>query len=162
MKVTKKQFNTRKCFICGMENERGVKAPFYEMEDKSVVRYVTFDELHQSYPGRVHGGIISAMLDEVAGRALWTLEPEAWAVTGSLNVRFFKPTPYGKQLKAVGRVTKNTSRGYVGVAELFDGKTLLARSEGTYFKLPAKTIADVDVEKETDVYIEDGVEEIDV
>lgn len=158
----KKQFNTRKCFICGMENERGVKAPFYEMEDKSVVSYVTFDELHQSYPGRVHGGIISAMLDEVAGRALWTLEPEAWAVTGSLNVRFFKPTPYGKQLKAVGRVTKNTSRGYVGVAELFDGKTLLARSEGTYFKLPAKTIADVDVEKETDVYIEDGVEEIDV
>lgn len=96
MKVTKKQFNTRKCFICGMENERGVKAPFYEMEDKSVVSYVTFDELHQSYPGRVHGGIISAMLDEVAGRALWTLEPEAWAVTGSLNVRFFKPTPYGK------------------------------------------------------------------
>lgn len=70
MKVTKKQFNTRKCFICGMENERGVKAPFYEMEDKSVVSYVTFDELHQSYPGRVHGGIISAMLDEVAGRAL--------------------------------------------------------------------------------------------
>lgn len=67
MKVTKKQFNTRKCFICGMENERGVKAPFYEMEDKSVVSYVTFDELHQSYPGRVHGGIISAMLDEVAG-----------------------------------------------------------------------------------------------
>ena len=59
-------------------------------------------------------------------------------------------------------MTKNTSRGYVGVAELFDGKTLLARSEGTYFKLPAKTIADVDVEKETDVYIEDGVEEIDV
>ena len=42
MKVTKKQFNTRKCFICGMENERGVKAPFYEMEDKSVVSYVTF------------------------------------------------------------------------------------------------------------------------
>ena len=102
------------------------------------------------------------MLDEVAGRALWTLEPEAWAVTGSLNVRYFKPTPYGRKLKAVGRVTKNTSRAYVGVAELFDGDTLLARSEGTYFKLPAKVIADVDVEKETDVYIDDGVTEIDL
>lgn len=162
MKVTKKQFNTRKCFICGMDNDKGVKAPFYEMEDKSVVSFVTFDELHQSYLGRVHGGIISAMLDEVAGRALWTLEPEAWAVTGSLNVRYFKPTPYGRKLKAVGRVTKNTSRAYVGVAELFDGDTLLARSEGTYIKLPAKTIADVDVEKETDVYIDDGVTEIDL
>lgn len=102
MKVTKKQFNTRKCFICGMENERGVKAPFYEMEDKSVVSYVTFDELHQSYPGRVHGGIISAMLDEVAGRALWTLEPEAWAVTGSLNVRISSPRPTESSSKRLG------------------------------------------------------------
>lgn len=162
MKVTKKQFNTRKCFICGMENNFGVKAPFYEMEDKSVVSFVTFDELHQSYPGRVHGGVVTAMLDELAGRAIWPLEPEAWAVTGTLNMRFFKPTPYGKKLKAVGRVTKNTTRAYVAVAEIFDGDVLLARSEGTYIKLSAKTIADVDVEKETDIFINDGVEEIDV
>lgn len=161
MKVKRKQFNTRKCFVCGMENEWGVKAPFYEMEDNSVISFVVFDELHQSYPGRVHGGVVSAVLDEVGGRALWALEPEAWAVTGSLNVRYFKPTPYLKKLKVVGRITKNTSRAYVGVAELFDGDTLLARSEGTYFKLKAEAIAEgVDVNKETDVFVDDGVGEI--
>lgn len=162
MKVKRKQSNSRKCIICGMENNWGVKASFYEMEDDSVVGLVQFGELHQSYPGRVHGGMVTAMLDEVAGRALWSVEPTGWAVTGELKIRFFKPTPYGKPLKAVGRIVRNSPRAYVAVAEIFDGELLLARSEGTYIKLSATAIAQgVDAADEMIYQIEDGVAEID-
>ena len=32
MKVIKKQTNSKMCIICGMENELGLKAPFYEID----------------------------------------------------------------------------------------------------------------------------------
>ena len=59
MKVIKKQPNTLDCVICGINNEFGLKAPFYETETNEVVTLFEFKEHHQSYPGRTHGGIIS-------------------------------------------------------------------------------------------------------
>ena len=67
MKVIKKQVNSKMCIICGINNEAGLKAPFYEMEDKSVVSIFKYSQIHQSYPERTHGGLISTMLDEIIG-----------------------------------------------------------------------------------------------
>ena len=38
-------------------------------------------EEHQSYPGRLHGGISSTILDETIGRAILLLQPDVWGVT---------------------------------------------------------------------------------
>ena len=43
MKILSKQKNSRMCMICGLDNEYGVNAPFYNMEDGSVMtvfRYI--------------------------------------------------------------------------------------------------------------------------
>lgn len=71
MKILSKQKNSRMCMICGLDNEYGVNAPFYNMEDGSVMTVFRYKEQHQSYPGRVHGGMITAMLDEMGLRSLW-------------------------------------------------------------------------------------------
>ena len=76
MKVVGKQRNSRMCFICGMDNPIGLHAQFYNMEDGSVISPVTFREEHQSFPGRVHGGLIATMLDELGLRALWSVKGE--------------------------------------------------------------------------------------
>lgn len=34
MKVVSKQGNSKMCIICGLDNEYGLKAPFYNMEDR--------------------------------------------------------------------------------------------------------------------------------
>ena len=60
MKVICKQRNSRMCVICGLDNPFGVRAPFYTMDDGSVMSCFQFAAHHQSYPGRVHGGIITA------------------------------------------------------------------------------------------------------
>ena len=62
-------------------------APFYEMEDNSVVTIFKYKEIHQSYPERVHGGLITAMLDELGLRALWPIEPNCWGVTFDLQTK---------------------------------------------------------------------------
>ena len=81
MKVMKKQTNSKMCLICGIENEAGLKASFYEMEDKTVVSIFDYKEHHQSYPGRAHGGMITCMLDELIGRAIWIDEPQTWGTS---------------------------------------------------------------------------------
>ena len=161
MKVLKKQTNSKMCIICGIENKLGLQASFYEMEDKTVVSIFEYKEIHQSYPGRAHGGMITCMLDEIIGRAIWIDEPDIWGVTISLNIKFRKPTPLNQKLKAVGKIIKSNSRIFVGIGELYDMEgNLLASAEATYMKLPASNITDEQYHEDINIYIPDDVNEI--
>ena len=160
MKVINKQTNSKMCIICGIENPCGVKASFYEMEDNSVIALFSFKEIHQSYPERTHGGMISAMLDETIGRAIWAIEPNTWGVTANLQVKFRKPVPYEIPLKAVGSITENKSRLFKGVGriETMEGE-VLAEAEATYVKLPLSKISTSNHE-DVNIYIPDDIKEI--
>jgi acyl-coenzyme A thioesterase PaaI-like protein len=71
----KKQSNSKNCFVCGVENIQGLQIDFYEVEAGKVTAAITVPQHFQGYPGIVHGGIIAAMLDEVAGRTVIQSEP---------------------------------------------------------------------------------------
>lgn len=146
----KKQPTSRMCFVCGESNPAGVHVRFYEQEDGSVLSRFTPQEQHQGYPGRMHGGVITAVLDETIGRAIMIRHGEAiWGVTGELNVRFRRPAPLGVELTAVGRITRENSRLFEGTGELYlpDG-TVAAEASGKYIKLDISQIADFDAERE--------------
>lgn len=161
MKVLKKQTNSKMCLICGLENEAGLKAPFYEMEDNSVVTIFEYKEIHQSYPGRTHGGMISCLLDELVGRAIWITEPNTWGVTMTLNVKFRKPVPYNTKLKGVGRIINDKPMHFEGTGEIYDmDGNLLASAEASYMKLPLSKIANSNHE-DVNIYVPDDVKEID-
>ena len=163
MKVLRKQTNSRNCIICGMENQFGVKAQFYVLDDDSVATLFTFNSLHQSYPERTHGGMVSALLDEIMGRALWIKKPTEYAVTTTLSVTYRKPTPYDVPLKARGYITFSSQRGYSAKGELYDlNDNLLAESSARYLILPVdKTFSSSFNEKQEMCYhIEDDIKEI--
>lgn len=163
MKVIKKQNNSKMCMICGMDNSFGVQAQFYELEDKSVCGLFTFKEEHQSYPGRVHGGMISAMLDELACRAFWVLEPKKLAVTLDLTTKYRKPVPYGVELKGIGRITKQTSRYFIAECKILNAENeVLASGEIKYLIMPNEAITDASYEEEMCYEILDDVKEINV
>lgn len=161
MKVIKKQTNSKMCVVCGIDNKFGINAPFYEMEDKTVVSIFKYNENQQSYPGRVHGGLISSMIDEIIGRAIWIYEPLTWGVTIELNIRYRKPVPYDKELKAVGMITKNTKRTFEGNGYIYDlDGNLLAEGTAIYFKSPLNVIANDGNEDDVNILVEDDVKEI--
>ena len=62
--VTKKQQNSKMCLVCGLKNPYGLKAAFYEMDNQELVALIRPRDEHQSYPGRLHGGLTTALLDE--------------------------------------------------------------------------------------------------
>ena len=163
MKVLKKQYNSKMCIICGMNNEAGLKAPFYEMENNTVVTIVTFRQIHQSYPERTHGGMISTLLDEIIGRAIWIEEPTSWGVTMDIHVKFRKPVPLDTQVMAYGKITRNTSKFFTGVGAIMtlDGE-ILAEGTANYIKLKTNQIATTDIHDDVNVYVEDNVTEINI
>ena len=68
--VKRKQPNSKMCFVCGMKNSFGLQTFFYELENNELLAIFKPGEEHQSYPGRLHGGIAAAILYETIGRAI--------------------------------------------------------------------------------------------
>jgi acyl-coenzyme A thioesterase PaaI-like protein len=62
--IVEKQPNSRMCFLCGIENPISLHLHFYtDGEGRCIARFRPKPE-HQGYPGHLHGGIVSALLDE--------------------------------------------------------------------------------------------------
>jgi acyl-coenzyme A thioesterase PaaI-like protein len=145
-RVTGKQQNSKMCLVCGLKNTYGLKASFFELENKELVCIVKPTEVHQSYPGRLHGGMTTALLDETIGRAvMMRYEEMMWGVTVEFTTKFKKPIPLDQELRVVGRITNDTSRFFEGTGEILlpDGE-VAATGYGKYIKLPLEKIADFD------------------
>lgn len=142
-KIIKKQPNAQECFVCGLKNDKGLKASFYETEDKEVVAVFTPHELHQSYPGRLHGGIAACILDETMGRAVQIGNPDIWGVTVELTLTYKKPLPYSTELKAVGRITKENRLLFEGEGEIYtpDGEAAVT-AKAKYVKMSINSISE--------------------
>jgi acyl-coenzyme A thioesterase PaaI-like protein len=145
-RVTRKQPNSKMCLVCGLKNEGGLHASFYEVDSRELVGLFTPRDQHQSYPGRLHGGLVTAMLDETIGRAVMvSFEEDFWAVTVEFTTRFKKPVPLGGELRVVGRVVKQDGRLFEGSGEiLLPGGEVAATGSGKYLRLPIDRIADFD------------------
>ena len=148
--IKNKQPNSKMCLVCGLKNRSGLFASFYELANGELLTLFTPRTEHQSYPGRLHGGIISAILDESIGRAIMISHAENfWGVTAEITVRFKKPVPLHAKLRVISRVTKDTNRFFEGTGELLlpDG-SIAAEGQGKYLKLPLEKIADFDREEQ--------------
>lgn len=122
----------RWCYACGDLNPIGLHLEF-EMEGEwAVARFVARRE-HQGYPGYVHGGIVSSLLDEAMGWA--TYGKGIWALTGKLETRFRDIVPTDELLTVRGTIVRDRGRALEVVAELRDAEgKLLADAKGLMFR----------------------------
>lgn len=128
-----KQPNSRMCFICGLENPVGLHLHIYETEPGVVETVYTPPEHFQGYPGVLHGGIVSAIIDEISGRAHMGSDPAnpRFMFTAKLEVKYRRNVPVGKQLKIIGRAGKSKSRSAEAWAGIYDTETNELLAEGT-------------------------------
>ena len=145
-KVTGKQNNSGMCFVCGTNNALGTHATFYECENETgeqvLLAVVDPKPEHQSYPNRMHGGVIAALLDETIGRAQSIGKENIWGVTIELTTRFRKPVPLDQTIYIEGKITGTNSRGFEGEGRILtaDG-TVCVTAAGKYLNVPIEKIA---------------------
>ncbi len=131
--------------VCGVANEAGFQARFLEVESGELVGVFRPREEHQGYPGRLHGGLASALLDETIGRAINLADAQTWGVTIEFRAKFRRPVPLDREVKAVGRITKDDGRLFEGTGEiLLEDGTVAVEGWGRYLKLPLEKIVDSD------------------
>lgn len=144
-KVVQAQKISRMCFVCGTQNVAGLHARFLELEDGQLAAEFEPATEHQGYPGRLHGGIASTILDETMGRAINIADPSAWGVTVELTVRYRKPVPLDRPITAIARITKDSGRLFEGSGEItLEDGTVAVEATGKYLRLPIERIAEGD------------------
>jgi len=117
------------CFACGKDNPIGLKLDFDLTDTEYSTTFIPLPE-HQSYNGRVHGGLISTLLDEVMAGYVYASTGQV-AFTARLEIRYRQPVLIGQPVKVIGTFIKQKGRMYEMKGELFlaDG-TLAAESTG--------------------------------
>jgi len=122
------------CWGCG-ENPLGLSLPVPEAEGiEEYEAYVAFDERHQGGPGLVHGGLVSAALDEACGLlATWYRFP---TVTARIFVRYRHPVPINTELLLRAELESSRGRRIRVRARLTDGDENLAEARGAFLHVP--------------------------
>ncbi|MBE3589329.1 MAG: PaaI family thioesterase [Firmicutes bacterium] len=129
---------SKHCFVCGQENERGLRARFEVLDGQA--RTVVRPPAHvRGFQGMLHGGIIAALCDEVMWYAGFSRD--LFTVTADLSVRYKAPVPVEGEVSAEGRVLEVRRKIVRTAAELRGpGGEVLALAEGRFFVVPPATI----------------------
>lgn len=116
----------RLCYGCGEANPRGLGLSFAVDDDAArvVARWVPPGHF-AGYKRMTHGGVISTMLDEAMGWALYGLLGEV-GVTRELATKFVRPVFVEREYEILGWLDRRDDDGAVVRAEVRDGRGRLA------------------------------------
>ncbi len=126
--------DNQRCYVCGKKNPAGLAVDFdIDRETRSIsARFIPADT-HQGYEGIVHGGILSALLDEAMAKLAFSLGIPA--VTAEMTVKFKSPATPGEELSVSGRLTHETHRLIEAEAVIKKGLVIIAEAKGKLLRI---------------------------
>ena len=135
------------CFGCGSKNVNGLQIKSYwDADDVHVVMTYIPDVRYVGWPSLVYGGLISCLVDchsnwtaianhyRVEDRELGIL-PRIDCVTGSLGVKYIKPTPMGIPLRLKAHVDGEVGRKTRVLCEVYANDTLTALGDSMFVRV---------------------------
>lgn len=120
------------CFVSGRWNPLGIGIEVWR-EGDGVRATVELGAAFEGAPGRSHGGIVSAIFDDVMGYLLTVHEIPAF--TGELTVRYLAPTPMGVELTFRSWLLHRDGRRILTEAEALAGERRLATATATFIEV---------------------------
>lgn len=120
------------CFVCAPGHPFGLKLAFARSGNTRVEATFPCGWFFQGFPGRLHGGIVSTVLDSAMVHALMAEGIEA--VTADLQVRFLLPVELGKEAQVIGE--RRLQRGPIHhmTASLTQGGNVRATARARFFE----------------------------
>ena len=112
------------CFGCGKNNPIGLHLNMKRIDDHCEAVFTPQKE-HESYGDRMHGGLVTTLLDEVMGDYVLKVTGVP-TYTAEIDVRFRHAVPIGKPLTITGWITKQRGRLVVteGQVKAADGTVM--------------------------------------
>ncbi|HZN14908.1 MAG TPA: PaaI family thioesterase [Acidimicrobiales bacterium] len=118
-------------------------APPIEMEidNQRVIGRVNYGAAYEGPPGSVHGGHIAAAFDEVLGMAQ-SLGGQP-GMTGTLTIRYRKPTPLHTDLRIEASITEMEGRKTFTIGTMYAGDLVTAEAEAVFIRVDMARIAEL-------------------
>ncbi len=138
-------FPDNNCFLCGNENNKGLKLKFYWDTTRKETSTEYLPARHFVGQGSIlHGGIQMGLLDEIMGWTSYAFTQEM-AVTSGLNIRFLQPAyVHGEKITITCHVTSREGSKVNMEATLSNNEgELCTTATGTFHILPAQKYSDL-------------------
>ncbi len=126
--------DNQKCYVCGKKNPIGLAVEFeIDAAARSIQAKFVPQDVHEGYEGIVHGGILSALLDEAMVKLAFGLGIPA--VTAEILVKFKSPASAGEELSISGMLTQETRRLIQAEARIERGAVVVAEAAAKLLRL---------------------------
>ncbi|MDP7541821.1 MAG: PaaI family thioesterase [Acidimicrobiales bacterium] len=96
-----------------------------------VVGEVRVDRCHEGPPGRIHGGYVAGLFDDVLSGTLGLVDA-GQAFTARLQIRYRKPTPIDVDLRFEAWVERHSGRRLIARARCLAGGEVTAEAEALF------------------------------
>jgi uncharacterized protein (TIGR00369 family) len=136
--MSRLDFRSNGCVICGPENAVGVHVHWDADGDGAVRAEATVPAHFQGFQGMVHGGVITALLDDAMWHAIFRATGVS-TVTADLSVRYRHPVPIGQPVRVEARFLRTRHRlaeAEATVQEAREGGLVLAEAHGRFLPEP--------------------------
>jgi acyl-coenzyme A thioesterase PaaI-like protein len=124
--------------VTGKANPLGIAADITRDGDVAVLR-ATLGPAFEGAPGRAHGGVMAALMDEVMGFVLSINATPAY--TGKLTVTYRAPTPLGVELEVRAKLHSHHGRKLRIEADAYHGSSPIAHGEGLFIAVDPERFA---------------------
>ncbi len=153
----RKQANSEECFVCGIENPKGLKLSFHEYPDGSVRSKLRISPEFQGWPGIAHGGIIATLLDEVTARVYMNDSTgDRLMLTGKLEIRYRRPVMIGDPIEIIGFPVEENGRIATARGELRDSEgNLLAEALTTMVQASDELVKKMELHSRSWIHVPD-------
>ena len=118
--------------VAGAANPMGLAAQLWRDGDVACMR-VTLGTAFEGAPGRAHGGVVAALLDEVMG--LMNVIHGAMAFTAQLDITYVAPTPVGEPIIARAWLARRDNRKQFVEATLHADDVLVASANALFISI---------------------------
>ena len=119
--------------LIGLANPLAPPLTIGRTGDESAAATATFGSAYEGPPGHVHGGFVAAAFDEVLGY-VQSLSG-APGMTGTLTVKYLKPTPLHQELYFEARLTGVAGRKIFTEATVKAGDVVTAEAQGIFISV---------------------------
>ncbi len=142
------------CFGCGSAHPRGlhIKSHWHADGVHVICTHTPAADFH-GWPGLVYGGLIAMLVD---CHSNWTAmayhyraenrapdsKPRIDCVTGSLGVKYLKPTPMDVPLRLKARVEGEVARKTRVLCEVYAGDVLTALGDSIFVRVDTARLAE--------------------
>lgn len=118
------------CLMCSAANALGLNLSFKVQPDGSVLAMFWCREAFRGYPGTLHGGVISALLDAAMTNVLFSVG--VVGVTAELTVRFLAPVALNRGVVVRATLEKDYRPLFYVRSELEQDRKLMARASAKF------------------------------